>query len=89
MPSLETRTEQPLVSLRDVHLSFGSNPVLNGIDLEVQRGQAVSIIGPSGSGKSTILRCITGLLQPQRGTIRVGDKQVHTLNAEAQRIELR
>jgi polar amino acid transport system ATP-binding protein len=89
MPSHETRTEQPLVSLRDVHLSFGNNPVLNGINLEVQRGQAVSIIGPSGSGKSTILRCITGLLQPQRGTIRVGDTHVHTLNAEGQCIELR
>ena len=89
MPSPETRTEQPLVSLRDVHLSFGSNPVLNGIDLEVQRGQAVSIIGPSGSGKSTILRCITGLLQPQRGTIQVGDTHVHRLKAEAERIELR
>ncbi|AZF21859.1 MULTISPECIES: amino acid ABC transporter ATP-binding protein [unclassified Pseudomonas] len=84
MPSIE-----PLVSLRDVHLSFGANPVLKGINLEVLRGQAVSIIGPSGSGKSTILRCITGLLQPQRGSIRVGQTQVDTLAQEAQRIELR
>ena len=84
MPSIE-----PLVSLRDVHLSFGANPVLKGIDLDVLRGQAVSIIGPSGSGKSTILRCITGLLQPQRGSIRVGQTQVDTLAQEAQRIELR
>jgi polar amino acid transport system ATP-binding protein len=88
MPSTETVAE-PLVSLRDLHLSFASNPVLKGIDLDVHRGQAVSIIGPSGSGKSTILRCITGLLQPQRGTIRVGTTQVHTLAQEAQRIELR
>jgi polar amino acid transport system ATP-binding protein len=88
MPSIETVAE-PLISLRDLHLSFGSNPVLKGIDLEVHRGQAVSIIGPSGSGKSTILRCITGLLQPQRGTIRVGNTEVHTLAQEAQRIELR
>ncbi len=84
MPSIE-----PLVSLRDIHLSFGSNPVLKGIDLDVHRGQAVSIIGPSGSGKSTILRCITGLLQPQRGSIRVGETRVDTLAHEAQRIELR
>src|SRR4051812_17444179 len=89
MPSPETRAAEPLISLRDIHLSFGSNRVLKGIDLDVQRGQAVSIIGPSGSGKSTILRCITGLLQPQRGTIRVGNTEVHTLNNEAQRIELR
>ncbi|NWD67295.1 amino acid ABC transporter ATP-binding protein [Pseudomonas gingeri] len=84
MPSTE-----PLVSLRDLHLSFGANAVLKGIDLEVQRGQAVSIIGPSGSGKSTILRCITGLLKPQRGTIRVGVTEVHQLQREAELIELR
>lgn len=88
MPSTETVAE-PLVSLRDLHLSFGSNPVLKGIDLDVRRGEAVSIIGPSGSGKSTILRCITGLLQPQRGSIRVGATEVHALAQEAQRIELR
>jgi polar amino acid transport system ATP-binding protein len=39
----------PLVSLRDVHLHFGANAILNGIDLDVRRGQAVSIIGPSGA----------------------------------------
>ncbi|MFJ4142498.1 amino acid ABC transporter ATP-binding protein [Pseudomonas sp. NPDC089734] len=88
MPSIDSGVE-PLVSLRDLHLSFGSNRVLKGIDLDVQRGQAVSIIGPSGSGKSTILRCITGLLPTQRGTIRVGQTDVHALTHEAQRIELR
>ncbi|MCB2256526.1 amino acid ABC transporter ATP-binding protein [Pseudomonas chlororaphis] len=88
MPSIESVAE-PLVSLRDLHLSFAGNPVLKGIDLDVRRGQAVSIIGPSGSGKSTILRCITGLLQPQRGSIRVGATEVHALARETQRIELR
>ena len=79
----------PLVKLQDVHLSFGDTKVLNGIDLEVPKGQAVSIIGPSGSGKSTILRCITGLLQPQRGQIQVGETRVDQLKTEAQRIALR
>ncbi|MBC3953029.1 amino acid ABC transporter ATP-binding protein [Pseudomonas folii] len=88
MPSTDT-APTPLVSLRDLHLSFGTNHVLKGIDLEVQRGQAVSIIGPSGSGKSTILRCITGLLQTQRGTIQVGATEVNKLATEADRIELR
>jgi polar amino acid transport system ATP-binding protein len=80
---------EPLISLHDVHLAFGDNRVLKGIDLEVQRGQAVSIIGPSGSGKSTILRCITGLLRPQTGHLRVADTQVHSLSSEAQFIALR
>ena len=78
-----------LVSLRELHLSFGASEVLKGIDLDVGRGQAVSIIGPSGSGKSTILRCITGLLRPQQGTIRVGDTDVGALRTEAQLIALR
>nr|WP_314569568.1 amino acid ABC transporter ATP-binding protein [uncultured Pseudomonas sp.] len=80
---------KPLISLRDVHLAFADNPVLKGIDLDVHRGQAVSIIGPSGSGKSTILRCITGLLRPQAGTLRVADTAVHALSSEAEFIALR
>ncbi|MCU4119989.1 amino acid ABC transporter ATP-binding protein [Variovorax sp. N23] len=84
-----TAANAPLVSLHEVHLSFGANPVLKGIDFEVQRGQAVSIIGPSGSGKSTILRCITGLLRPQRGEIRVAATRVDTLRTEAELIALR
>lgn len=78
-----------LVQLRDVHLSFGSNRVLKGIDLAVRKGDAVSIIGPSGSGKSTILRCINGLLTPERGEIHVGETAVHTLTTETARIALR
>ncbi|MCO8169221.1 amino acid ABC transporter ATP-binding protein [Pseudomonas sp. 21LCFQ02] len=80
---------EPLISLRDVHLAFGDNRVLKGINLDVHKGQAVSIIGPSGSGKSTILRCITGLLRPQSGSIRVGGTEVSTLHTEAELISLR
>ncbi|MBB3103334.1 amino acid ABC transporter ATP-binding protein [Azomonas macrocytogenes] len=87
MPSADLSA--PLIALRDVHLSFADTPVLRGIDLDVQRGQAVSIIGPSGSGKSTLLRCITGLLRPQRGQIRVDDTAVHALHSDAEFIALR
>jgi len=82
-------TGRPLVRLRDVRLSFGGNAVLNGIDLDVFRGQAVSIIGPSGSGKSTILRCITGLLKPQSGTIEVDGTRVDLFQSERDEIALR
>ncbi len=78
-----------LVSLRDVHLAFGQTEVLKGIDVEVRAGNAVSIIGPSGSGKSTILRCITGLLRPQRGQIEVGGVRVDALKSESELIALR
>jgi polar amino acid transport system ATP-binding protein len=53
----------PVVQLQDVHKSFGDNLVLDGIDLTVNAGQALVIIGPSGSGKSTLLRCVN-LLEP-------------------------
>ncbi|MCZ8407051.1 amino acid ABC transporter ATP-binding protein [Achromobacter dolens] len=82
-------TDTPLVSLRDVHLAFGQTEVLKGIDVEVRPGNAVSIIGPSGSGKSTILRCITGLLRPQRGEIEVGGLRVDGLKTESELIALR
>lgn len=82
-------SDNPLVQLRGIHLSFDSTEVLKGIDMEVHRGKAVSIIGPSGSGKSTILRCITGLLRPQHGEIRVGETRVDTLRTEAELIALR
>ena len=53
----------PLLSIRDVRKSFGSNAVLRGINLDVPRGHVVAFIGASGSGKSTLLRCVN-LLEP-------------------------
>jgi polar amino acid transport system ATP-binding protein len=52
---------RPIVSLRDVHKSFGKVEVLKGVSMDVPKGGVVCIIGPSGSGKSTLLRCTNGL----------------------------
>ena len=52
------------VTTRDIHLAFGTNRVLRGVDLDVPAGSAACIIGPSGSGKSTLLRCVTGCWSP-------------------------
>jgi ABC-type polar amino acid transport system ATPase subunit len=57
------RTTAPVVRLEDVRKSFGDNVVLDGIDLTVNAGEALVIVGPSGSGKSTLLRCVN-LLEP-------------------------
>src|SRR6476661_5955478 len=56
-------TAGPIIRLEDVRKRFGDNLVLDGIDLEVERGEVVVVIGPSGSGKSTLLRCVN-LLEP-------------------------
>ncbi len=57
------RATTPVVRLEDVRKSFGDNLVLDGVDLTVEAGQALVVIGPSGSGKSTLLRCVN-LLEP-------------------------
>jgi polar amino acid transport system ATP-binding protein len=58
-----TRATTPVVRLEDVRKSFGDNVVLDGVDLTVNVGEALVVIGPSGSGKSTLLRCVN-LLEP-------------------------
>jgi glutamate transport system ATP-binding protein len=65
-----------LVELTDVHKSFGDNLVLDGIDLGIDRGEAVVVAGPSGSGKSTMLRCINGLEDIDSGDIRFDGQSV-------------
>jgi polar amino acid transport system ATP-binding protein len=58
-----------VVRIEDLHKSFGSVEVLTGVDLEVDRGEVVVILGPSGSGKSTLLRCVNLLERPTAGRI--------------------
>ena len=61
----------PKVQIKNLHKYFEKNEVLKGIDLEVNEGEVVCVIGPSGSGKSTMLRCINLLEVPTDGEITV------------------
>lgn len=65
-----------VIEARDVHKSFGHVEVLKGINLDVEQGEVVVILGPSGSGKSTFLRCINQLEQMDSGYITVSDEQI-------------
>jgi len=60
---------EPLIELRSVSKSFGNKVVLDRIDLEIYRGEALVVIGPSGTGKSTVLRIVAGLLAPDAGEV--------------------
>jgi iron(III) transport system ATP-binding protein len=64
------------LQVTDLHKSFGSNPVLTGLDLEVPAGSLTAILGPSGSGKTTLLRLLAGFETPDRGTVRIGARVV-------------
>jgi polar amino acid transport system ATP-binding protein len=80
--------EAPIVQIRALRKSFGTNEVLKGIDLSVARGEVVALIGRSGSGKSTLLRCINGLETFQAGELAVDGQALRHGDARAMR-ELR
>jgi polar amino acid transport system ATP-binding protein len=77
-----------IVEITGLRKSYGTNEVLKGIDLQVQPGEVIAIIGKSGSGKSTLLRCINGLEEFQSGSLTVDSKPLLHKNAAAMR-ELR
>jgi polar amino acid transport system ATP-binding protein len=74
--------DQPIVSVKDVHKSFGELEVLKGVSFDVMKGQVICIIGPSGSGKSTLIRCINALNDIQSGSITVEGLEVSTPNLD-------
>ena len=75
----------PIVDIRALRKSYGSNEVLKGIDLQVEPGEVIAIIGKSGSGKSTLLRCINGLEEFQSGSLTVDGTPLLHKNAAAMR----
>jgi polar amino acid transport system ATP-binding protein len=71
-----SRAEPVSLAANDIHLAFGNNTVLRGVDLEVPAGTTAAIIGPSGSGKSTLLRTLNRLYEPDRGDILLDGRSV-------------
>jgi polar amino acid transport system ATP-binding protein len=69
--------DEPLIRMRGVVKKFGTNIILDGISLDVMKGQVICIIGPSGAGKSTLLRCINALVPIDAGSILVEGQEVN------------
>ena len=87
MPDTAWTPDQPIVSLKEVHKSFGHLEVLKGVSIDVMKGEVICIIGPSGSGKSTLIRCINALNDIQSGSITVEGQEVH--DPKLNKLELR
>ena len=68
--------DTPVLLVRGLRKSFGANEVLRGVDLEVRKGEVVTIIGPSGSGKTTLLRCVNLLELYDGGSVQLGGVEV-------------
>jgi zinc transport system ATP-binding protein len=65
---------QPIIAIHNLWFSYNRQPVLRAVELEVRQGEFLALIGPNGGGKTTLLKLMLGLLQADRGTIRVFDK---------------
>jgi phospholipid/cholesterol/gamma-HCH transport system ATP-binding protein len=68
-----------MIVMRDVHKRFGTQVVLDGVDLDVQEGETLALLGPSGTGKSVLLKHIIGLIRPDTGRVVVDDLDVGRL----------
>lgn len=78
-PSRTPATDRPLVAVHDLHVTFGRQRVLRGINLEIPRGQTLAIIGESGCGKTVLLKTLIGLVRPSEGEVLFDGKNIHKL----------
>jgi phospholipid/cholesterol/gamma-HCH transport system ATP-binding protein len=72
---------KPLISIKGLYKSFGkNNDVLKGVDLTVNKGENLVVLGRSGSGKSVLIKCLVGLIEPDKGEVKVFDTDITSLN---------
>lgn len=68
--------KRPIIEIKDLHKSYEDLSVLQGVDLDIKRGETITILGGSGTGKSVLLKLISGLEKPDQGTIRIDKKDI-------------
>ena len=65
-----------MIQIEDLHKQYGKNDVLKGVDLSIPEGGIYAVLGPNGSGKTTLIKCVLGLVIPDRGTIRLREQPI-------------
>ncbi len=86
--STDIETNQAVISIKDLKKSFEGNIVLNGINIDILKGENIAVLGRSGSGKSVLIKIISGLLTPDSGIVKVLGQEVDKISIKALR-ELR
>ncbi len=76
-------SKKSIITIQNLHKSFGSNVVLDGFNLELYEGENLVVMGKSGSGKSVMIKCVIGLEQPDSGSILVMNQEINNLEQEA------
>ena len=80
---------EPIVKLTGIHVTLNSSAgpvhILKGIDLDIERGDTVSVVGPSGAGKSTMMMIMAGLESPSRGKVRVASHELTEMDEDIKR----
>ncbi len=80
--AMEEDDGTPAVAVEDLHKSFGTQKVLNGISLTISRGETLAVLGRSGTGKSVLLRIIIGLQKPDTGSVRISGQEITGLSLD-------
>ena len=76
-----------MVSIQNLHKKFGKNQVLSGLDLEISEGGIFAVLGPNGSGKTTLIKCLLGMVIPNKGSISVMGENVKNGSAYRHKID--
>lgn len=77
---------QTIIEVRDLAVGFGERLIMNGLELDVRRGEILGVVGASGTGKSVLLRTIIGLVQQRRGTVKVFGHDMRTVSEKRRRL---
>lgn len=88
--AINISNDNTVISIKELKKSFDTNMVLNGINIDIVKGENLAVLGRSGSGKSVLIKIISGLLKPDSGRVKVLGQEINTLNGKAlQQLRLR